>query len=702
MTERWLSSGNFEHADTRHAFDPVLEGRKLGLGTSVSLEIWSRVCMLSRGPDGQPDEHQAQKRFHETAKRVAARGGQLAPEVGKRTLVEVETRAGVPTSDVFDDPVPGKLTEVEVRASDSDLAQPGQSTVTPASRTSSPMLLDPQLGSRMSRLFGVDLSGVKLVPDSPVATGTTRALTRHGEVHLRKGEYRPGTPHADWLIAHELAHVVQQRGGGDHPTASRKDLEREADRAATQVAHGRAAPIALRAPAFMYYAFDENDSHELDVPALDGARHPSGGEPLPRRLRELLERHLGVGLVNVRLHRDAAAAKAASSAAARAFTVGEHVFFASGQPDVDTREGFELLTHELAHVRQFYDGRIPGGMRVSTPDDALEREAKTIGRDVASAAAPTWFARAAPTEASESAAPRPPNPAAGVPVSQQDARAPVAHATTASALPVLREADPGTAAQQPPKRKPLRPNAPVKPTTHDIEQRVQAILQAFKARVEATVKDDLGDRPGLLERLAVQSEWDKVIAASDIASVLLQKDYKMSRLFLYHYLTANGAPLVYTPPLPVCEEISKRRPRPGHYTNIDSYRWGNADIRNGLGHFNLDVVDAGVGKKLYFIADRYRFPERDDKGKEVRHGFQIGKLSKERADALNAKLAKLGVYKRAGGGAKFGNEKFVVEKSEENGDYTLYVPQRLLADHGVDYESMGVFEIAPDESSAAK
>ncbi|HEU4728197.1 MAG TPA: DUF4157 domain-containing protein, partial [Kofleriaceae bacterium] len=122
--------------------------------------------------------------------------------------------------------------------------------------------LDDGVGARMSRLFGVDLTGTRVVPASPVATGATKAVTKDGEVHFRAGAYRPGTPDGDWLIAHELAHVVQQRGGRAERAGTPREIEREADRAATFVARGWFAPIALRAQPSAAYAFHEGEAHD--------------------------------------------------------------------------------------------------------------------------------------------------------------------------------------------------------------------------------------------------------------------------------------------------------------------------------------------------------------------------------------------------------------------------------------------------------
>jgi len=73
----------------------------------------------------------------------------------------------------------------------------------------------------MSELFGVDFSGVQVHPDSPEAIGATRAVAKGEEIHFREGEYQPGTREGERLIAHELAHLVQQRGGPGKRAAGR-------------------------------------------------------------------------------------------------------------------------------------------------------------------------------------------------------------------------------------------------------------------------------------------------------------------------------------------------------------------------------------------------------------------------------------------------------------------------------------------------
>jgi hypothetical protein len=69
---------------------------------------------------------------------------------------------------------------------------------------------------------------------------SARAFTVGSDLFFAEGEHRPGTASGDRLLAHELAHVVQQRGapaGGPLTVSQPGDaLEHEADRAADELA----------------------------------------------------------------------------------------------------------------------------------------------------------------------------------------------------------------------------------------------------------------------------------------------------------------------------------------------------------------------------------------------------------------------------------------------------------------------------------
>jgi len=83
-----------------------------------------------------------------------------------------------------------------------------------------------------------------------------------------------------------------------------------------------------------------------------GAAQRAGGAPLGAMARARMEAALGTGLPGVRVHADARARDLCDTVRAHAFTVGRHVFFRHGLPDLGSAAGRYLLAHELAHVTQ--------------------------------------------------------------------------------------------------------------------------------------------------------------------------------------------------------------------------------------------------------------------------------------------------------------------------------------------------------------
>ncbi len=102
--------------------------------------------------------------------------------------------------------------------------------------------LDSGVRSRMETAFSTDFSNVRAHTDTTAAGLSTgmnaRAFTVGKHVAFGSGEYKPGTLTGDALIAHELAHVVQQGGAIDSIAPMQvgdtgyNALEEEADKSA--------------------------------------------------------------------------------------------------------------------------------------------------------------------------------------------------------------------------------------------------------------------------------------------------------------------------------------------------------------------------------------------------------------------------------------------------------------------------------------
>lgn len=119
--------------------------------------------------------------------------------------------------------------------------------------------LDPATRAFMEPRFGHDFGGVRVHSDARAAASArsidARAYTVGRDVVFGAGQYATGTAEGRSLLAHELAHVVQQGMGAaglDTKLAVNEPgdaYEQEADRVAALVS-GETSPAPARVPAF--------------------------------------------------------------------------------------------------------------------------------------------------------------------------------------------------------------------------------------------------------------------------------------------------------------------------------------------------------------------------------------------------------------------------------------------------------------------
>ena len=112
--------------------------------------------------------------------------------------------------------------------------------------------IDGATAGAIGSAFGADLSDVRVHRDaaaSQVVGGMgARAVAIGRDVAFAPGQYEPGTPVGDALIAHELAHVVQQTAPAG-ASADSATLEKDADSAALDAVAARWSDGTARAPA---------------------------------------------------------------------------------------------------------------------------------------------------------------------------------------------------------------------------------------------------------------------------------------------------------------------------------------------------------------------------------------------------------------------------------------------------------------------
>jgi hypothetical protein len=110
-----------------------------------------------------------------------------------------------------------------------------------------------EVQARMEAALGADFSDVRVHVGPEVGAIGAIAFAWGSNIHFAPGYYSPHTPHGQQLLAHELAHVVQQRAGRvRNPYGSGvavvQDavLEAEADRLGRQAMMPSAAVVSIR------------------------------------------------------------------------------------------------------------------------------------------------------------------------------------------------------------------------------------------------------------------------------------------------------------------------------------------------------------------------------------------------------------------------------------------------------------------------
>ena len=131
-------------------------------------------------------------------------------------------------------------------------------------------MLEADVCSSMERSFGASFADVRVAELPSVGELGARALTHGSNVYFQPGAFNPGSLEGRELIGHELAHVVQQRGGSKGRGLSfSSSLESEADGAGAAAARGMAVNVSAGS------ASGDRKSTRLNSSHLDLSRMPS-------------------------------------------------------------------------------------------------------------------------------------------------------------------------------------------------------------------------------------------------------------------------------------------------------------------------------------------------------------------------------------------------------------------------------------------
>jgi hypothetical protein len=192
--------------------------------------------------------------------------------------------------------------------------------------------------------------------------------------------------------------------------ASGTDNAEDPDASLTAIENG--APFAAEAPGPpldgdqpVAQAAGRSTSRGITPPGPGAVLARLGpGRALEAPLRKHFGGVLGHDFSRVRVHTDARADELSAALAAHAFTIGEHISFASGRYNPASTAGQRLIVHELAHVVQQRRGLSAAMLRdgIGRVGDAYEREAESVAdravamratAETAVAPVPSWTPR---------------------------------------------------------------------------------------------------------------------------------------------------------------------------------------------------------------------------------------------------------------------------------------------------------------------
>lgn len=134
----------------------------------------------------------------------------------------------------------------------------------------------------MESRFNTDFSDVRIHTERPAAETANalgaRAFTIGRHIALSEGEYAPHSAEGRRLLAHELAHVAQQRGASaSRATLDRNPVEeRAADAAAERVARGLGPATALGHGGALRIQRDDKPPTKADAGQKDANQTPQG------------------------------------------------------------------------------------------------------------------------------------------------------------------------------------------------------------------------------------------------------------------------------------------------------------------------------------------------------------------------------------------------------------------------------------------
>jgi hypothetical protein len=166
-----------------------------------------------------------------------------------------------------------------------------------------------------------------------------------------------------------------------------------------------------------------------------------------------------------------------------------------------------------------------------------------------------------------------------------------------------------------------------------------------------------------------------------------KEDSPFSTALLKHDVERSGDPYELKGIPPEWQEwiASATQGKVGKFRDLSPYNSGLYDLRNSLGHFDVEVKQNKDGSKTYLLSDTYQFGAmKNDTSQRGRHGFPLGQLTTTELDLLKRALPK-DEYVNPGGFKEQWEVKTIGKET------FLFIPQAYLAEQGKAFTVSGSF-----------
>lgn len=188
---------------------------------NVAEQVMSMPAPVQRQENGEEEvqmkpEIQRQEQPEEEEMQAKPLAGSITPLIQRQEQPEEEEMQMKP--EIQRQEAPEEEEEIQAKSNGGIADMEGLETQLSNSKGGGSPLSD-EAQSFMSPRFGTDFSGVRVHTDSSAVQMNqsiqAQAFTHGQDIYFNSGKYSPDTNEGKSLLAHELTHVVQQRGGDD-------------------------------------------------------------------------------------------------------------------------------------------------------------------------------------------------------------------------------------------------------------------------------------------------------------------------------------------------------------------------------------------------------------------------------------------------------------------------------------------------------